>query len=107
MTDTTTLAPCPFCGGNQTAAPHDTHRPGCYFLVLASVKASPDADVSWATDLIAAWNRRAPAPASHEAPTTALAACRDAFPVPASGSAAEFEWQEQPEPQGPDEVSAP
>lgn len=64
MTDTTTLAPCPFCGGNQTAAPHDTHRPGCYFLVLASVKASPDADVSWATDLIAAWNRRAPAPAS-------------------------------------------
>ena len=93
MTDTTTLAPCPFCGSNQTAAPHDTHRPGCYFLVLASVKASPDADVSWATDLIAAWNRRAPAPASHEALTTALAACRDAFPVPASGSAAEFEWQ--------------
>ena len=34
-----------------------------------------------------------PAPASHEALTTALAACRDAFPVPASGSAAEFEWQ--------------
>ena len=65
MTDTT-LAPCPFCGSNRTAAPHDTHRPGCYFLVLASVKASPDADVSWATDLIAAWNRRAPAPASGE-----------------------------------------
>lgn len=66
MTDTT-LAPCPFCGSNQTAAPHDTHRPGCYFLVLASVKASPDADVSWATDLIAAWNRRAPAPAPTDA----------------------------------------
>ena len=40
---------------------------------------------------IAKWG--APAPASHEALTTALAACRDAFPVPASGSAAEFEWQ--------------
>ena len=42
-------------------------------------------------EILAKWG--APAPASHEALTTALAACRDAFPVPASGSAAEFEWQ--------------
>ena len=47
--------------------------------------------VSFARAVLAKWG--APAPASHEALTTALAACRDAFPVPASGSAAEFEWQ--------------
>ena len=50
-----------------------------------------NAALKFARAVLAKWG--APAPASHEALTTALAACRDAFPVPASGSAAEFEWQ--------------
>ena len=91
MTDTTTLAPCPFCGG---CAVHFHYSGsacvGCKdciaYLGGEESDLKPDA-------LAEAWNRRAPAPASHEALTTALAACRDAFPVPASGSAAEFEWQ--------------
>ena len=79
MTDTTTLAP-------TDAELHD----------LAD-RCTPNTETgslnyrAFAHALLAKWG--APAPASHEALTTALAACRDAFPVPASGSAAEFEWQ--------------
>lgn len=59
LRDAAQASPCPFCGGDSTAPSHSQHRPGCYFLVLASVKAAPQGDVSWAPDLLAAWNRRA------------------------------------------------
>lgn len=52
------LLPCPFCGGRAEFNEHDDE---CYFTALAKAKASPKGDVSWALDLIPAWNRRAAA----------------------------------------------
>lgn len=81
---------------NTTLAPTDedlvleARKIGGLFDDLA-VNYQSDDIVRLARAVLAKWG--APAPASHEALTTALAACRDAFPVPASGSAAEFEWQ--------------
>ena len=80
MTDTTTLAPT------------DAEIWREWELILAtSNPTAGTAAIKLARTAIAKWG--APATASHEALTTALAACRDAFPVPASGSASEFEWQ--------------
>lgn len=59
LRDAAQASPCPFCSGDSTAPSHSQHRPGCYFLVLASVKAAPQGDMSWAPELLAAWNRRA------------------------------------------------
>lgn len=55
------LLPCPFCGGDQNAAPEHQHNPGCYFDVLASFKvaAANNADLSLAPEVLKAWNRRA------------------------------------------------
>lgn len=85
MTNTTTLAP--------TDAEIEELLKSCGMRwVERSFWQLEDADLHPAIRaVLAKWG--APAPASHEALTTALAACRDAFPLPASGSASEFEWQ--------------
>lgn len=65
------MLPCPFCGGD---ARHDAHADDCYFILHRKFKNS-GADMSPAFEVLAAWNRRTPAPQ----PTQAQAG---AVPVP-------------------------
>jgi len=62
------LLPCPFCGGDSHARPEEQHEPGCYFIILARLKAAPRGDISLVPELLAAWNRRAtPSPGKADA----------------------------------------
>ena len=54
MSNTPSLLPCPFCGGD---ARHDAHADDCYFILHRKFKNS-GADMSPAFEVLAAWNRR-------------------------------------------------
>jgi len=54
MSNTLSLLPCPFCGGD---ARHDAHADDCYFILHRKFKNS-GADMSPAFEVLAAWNRR-------------------------------------------------
>ena len=54
MSNTPSLLPCPFCGGD---ARHDAHADDCYFILHSKLKHS-GADMSTALEVLAAWNRR-------------------------------------------------
>lgn len=56
------LKACPFCGGDANAAPESQHYPGCYFDVLASLRAAKGGDISLVPEVLRAWNRRAQMP---------------------------------------------
>jgi hypothetical protein len=59
---TPNLLPCPFCGGDANAAPESQHYPGCYFDVIARLKAANGGDISLAPEVLRSWNRRAQLP---------------------------------------------
>jgi hypothetical protein len=56
------LLPCPFCGGSASST-ESGHSGSCYFTQLALMKNDPPGDVSRASDVVAAWNRRSTPPA--------------------------------------------
>ena len=81
MTDTTTLAPTDAAIWRE------------WELILAtSNPTAGTAAIKLVRTAIAKWGAPAPASREVEALTAALVACRDAFPAPAPGSAAELDW---------------